>query len=455
MAFIRFVNGVVDANQKGMYATSVANIAVQLGLPGWFVDLRHAGTHDRLPALPLLRTGCTQALQWLHANYWTLQRTYLADAVADVHSLLTQYKTAMKGRLKGVTPTRPQLIDTEQALIEIVTLLTTDTYREILLPTLLEIGFLVPTATKKRPALPDMILPEALERLWSPALARFELAWPGFAEDLFLLMVDALTTVSDENGVDAEDAVAVPSESYLITLASWSKHCLTTYILAKGSGWDLPLEACLRNPTALTVPLIQRFAISVPSLAPRLDPLLAYITRSLSVPDPHRSDHPPSAQPLASNDVTETAVRDLARKADTVKRDSIPEVKRRLSTAGIPVTQASSGWSLYPVSEWRTCPIGCLPGGTLPNLELPDWFEDAEELVRRGILVLPAIVPDCADGAEPTDARTETAGLESTPMDLSPAEPPDEQVENEGEAQEIRRDAVAPLAAHAASVLLL
>jgi ribosomal biogenesis protein LAS1 len=41
--------------QKGMYVRSVANIAEQLGLPTAFVDIRHAGTHDYLPSLNVLR----------------------------------------------------------------------------------------------------------------------------------------------------------------------------------------------------------------------------------------------------------------------------------------------------------------------------------------------------------------------------------------------------------------
>ena len=56
----RFVNGFVDQAQRGMYAASAAAVAEQLGLPGWFVELRHAGTHDQLPTLQLLRSGCQQ-----------------------------------------------------------------------------------------------------------------------------------------------------------------------------------------------------------------------------------------------------------------------------------------------------------------------------------------------------------------------------------------------------------
>lgn len=31
----------------------------------------------------------------------------------------------------------------------------------------------------------------------------------------------------------------------------------------------------------------------------------------------------------------------------------------------------ANGWSLYPESEWNACPLGCLPDGSVPKLDLP------------------------------------------------------------------------------------
>lgn len=62
MSFVRFVNRLIDPAQKGAYAMSMTGIAQSLGLPGWFVDLRHAATHDQLPILSLLRNGCKQVI---------------------------------------------------------------------------------------------------------------------------------------------------------------------------------------------------------------------------------------------------------------------------------------------------------------------------------------------------------------------------------------------------------
>lgn len=57
---IRFVNGIVDPAQKRQFAVSVGSLAERLQLPLWFVELRHAGTHEYLPSLQVLRNGSRQ-----------------------------------------------------------------------------------------------------------------------------------------------------------------------------------------------------------------------------------------------------------------------------------------------------------------------------------------------------------------------------------------------------------
>src|SRR6478735_1844677 len=70
MALVRFVNGLVDQEQKGKYAKTVLTIAKSIGLPPWYVDLRHESTHERLPSLIVLREAAVQAVAWLHDHYW-------------------------------------------------------------------------------------------------------------------------------------------------------------------------------------------------------------------------------------------------------------------------------------------------------------------------------------------------------------------------------------------------
>jgi len=63
--FIRFVNGLVDPEQKSVFAGSISNIAEAIGLPSVFVEIRHAGTHDLLPSIDILRNGAAQVIKFI------------------------------------------------------------------------------------------------------------------------------------------------------------------------------------------------------------------------------------------------------------------------------------------------------------------------------------------------------------------------------------------------------
>jgi ribosomal biogenesis protein LAS1 len=71
MALIRFVNGLLDPFQQSSYAIPLHQLAKNLNLPSFFVELRHMGTHESLPSMPMLRIAATRALNWLYDNYWS------------------------------------------------------------------------------------------------------------------------------------------------------------------------------------------------------------------------------------------------------------------------------------------------------------------------------------------------------------------------------------------------
>lgn len=70
MALVRFVNSLLDPQQQGSYAMSLHRLAEITGLPSYFVELRHIGTHEYLPSLQMLRWAVGCALKWLDENYW-------------------------------------------------------------------------------------------------------------------------------------------------------------------------------------------------------------------------------------------------------------------------------------------------------------------------------------------------------------------------------------------------
>ncbi|KAG7882780.1 hypothetical protein KL938_003203 [Ogataea parapolymorpha] len=70
MSLIKFCNGLLDPIQKSTYAMSLNRLAEILQLPTYFVEIRHAGTHEMLPSLEMLRFSAQSALEWLEINYW-------------------------------------------------------------------------------------------------------------------------------------------------------------------------------------------------------------------------------------------------------------------------------------------------------------------------------------------------------------------------------------------------
>lgn len=73
----RFVNGIIDANQKGPIANSVTYVANEIGLHRMFVDIRHESTHNLLPSWEIFSVAVPNALDWLYETYWVEQEKKL------------------------------------------------------------------------------------------------------------------------------------------------------------------------------------------------------------------------------------------------------------------------------------------------------------------------------------------------------------------------------------------
>jgi len=96
MSLLRFVNGLIDSEQKGSHAMSVNVLAQRIGLPRLFVDIRHDATHNQLPSLQLLRHAAKQALSWLEQNYWRAQAAALERTPKLLNKAIRDYKRVMK-----------------------------------------------------------------------------------------------------------------------------------------------------------------------------------------------------------------------------------------------------------------------------------------------------------------------------------------------------------------------
>ncbi|CAG8571201.1 4557_t:CDS:2, partial [Diversispora eburnea] len=222
MAFIRFVNGMIDPNQ-GKYAKSVASIAHKLDMPSWFVDLRHAGTHEHLPSLQVLRKGCQQALKWLEDKYWTAEKPVILAQIDEIRSLIIDYKKYSKD------PDSNKKISTNNVLKKISNLITVEYIRDILVPVLLENGYLIPKGKKKRSSKSNITLSTKLIEIWFPMLQKFGYEWPTFYDELVQEMLEKMTSNDEEVYINFSDQLEIfqksessqpknISSSYLFTL---------------------------------------------------------------------------------------------------------------------------------------------------------------------------------------------------------------------------------------------
>jgi hypothetical protein len=149
-AMIRLVNGLVDPIQAGRYVKSVHVIARQLGLPPWFVDIRHAATHLKLPSLTALRSAAKQAVGWLHDHYWILNLNVKETEQQEkpdklnINAKLNAYKEARKTFMKAsMTPSRKPYVYAISSLVMI-----REEHIDQIVASLLGVGGLVPAGKK-------------------------------------------------------------------------------------------------------------------------------------------------------------------------------------------------------------------------------------------------------------------------------------------------------------------
>lgn len=98
LILIRFVNGLTETLQTGIYAATVHSMAKVAGLPSFLVDIRHTATHSTLPSLETILIGCKTTLKWLDDNYWMPQMLLLASSAERVKVLLQWYRVIFRDK---------------------------------------------------------------------------------------------------------------------------------------------------------------------------------------------------------------------------------------------------------------------------------------------------------------------------------------------------------------------
>lgn len=96
------------------------------------------------------------------------------------------------------------------------------------------------------------------------------------------------------------------------------------------------------------------------------------VWREGSIKDDDTRAAEPQSEDTAMTDVT-TATQD-----PEIDQPSIDNQEDIVVDAALPTPGA---WTLYETDSWRPCPLGCLPGGVLPDLSLP-WELDNPPIAR-------------------------------------------------------------------------
>ncbi|XP_024656548.2 ribosomal biogenesis protein LAS1L-like [Maylandia zebra] len=290
-ALVRFVNLITD-RQQGRKARPLRQLAGNLNIPEWVVDLRHEIMHGTLPSLKWCRKGCKVALEWLQQEFWSRQlgggpdeqlvaRQKEVDACRNARELLIsfqkdQYQAFDDGSPedKGKSLWQAPLADMSSLLGEIKQFALES--RELLIDVLLEDGFLVPTmeqlealgcATSDSASPTEPRVPQTFLRFWLPLLKMLNSS--SFIH-LFLekLFVELKLLSKEPNGHRCFYISAWISEVFLCNNNKFEYHFETRlqkkarmkdriFIDRIKLRWQQLLSACLDAPCISTPHLIQ------------------------------------------------------------------------------------------------------------------------------------------------------------------------------------------------------
>ncbi|KAI7884058.1 Las1-domain-containing protein [Lichtheimia hyalospora FSU 10163] len=390
IALIRLVNGMVDIEQQGNLVRATSVVAAQLGLPLWFVDIRHAATHEHLPGLSVLRDAAEQALQWLYDFYWALElkpeKSPMLDdtKVLSIRVALKQYKDARKAFIKDLKRGRPTSNDHEGALKRFMKAVSGPYIRDAVVPELLKPGGLVPVSKKKRPSLDYMVLSKDLLDLWTPILRELDRAYSDFGKELIDAIVKRLD-VKEEYKINNELSYLVSEplnnatdddltgNSYLLTLSCYLKHIVSNDFgnddnsepILRSIELNDVMEGCLRHPNHFTRVVLRNIShVGDDDLERELEPFLKYIDSYLA------NKHSTESTADTSQEVDmEGELNELKERVQAMQGVILDDDEDRMD-----IDEVSKGWALYDSSKWSACPLGCLPNGEVPCLDL-DVFE--------------------------------------------------------------------------------
>ncbi|ORY97370.1 Las1-like-domain-containing protein [Syncephalastrum racemosum] len=387
MTIVRFVNGYVDRHSGFRYSAPVIVLARQVGLPDWFVDLRHAATHGELPTLPCLREAAHQALVWLLEKYWEREVKVVDSEAAPsntdrtVKDLLNAYKDIRKTALKQ-QPAPRRTSELEQIMTQLGELANKTALPDII-ALLLHPGGLVPLGKSKRSKPESMTLPQSLSDLWTPLLQSLSVSTEAFSKKLISELLDVISCTSDlrknlelDGPAESEESTKQYEDSYLATAAAWLKYIVADTRndrqprLLRGITFEDIIGMCLHNPNQYTKAVLMAMKEADPLLGEQIDAFLVVLESMDAAEAKHGTagglqedwdaDMERVQKQLAE---VESAIASFP---DEHKKEEAAEDIAQMETDEMP----GSTWMRLDETNWSPCPIGMLPGGVMPKLDL-------------------------------------------------------------------------------------
>lgn len=370
LAVIRFVNGLVDPLQQGVFARPIYSLAAQIGLPAWIVELRHRSTHEDLPSLEVLREATHQSMQWLLNRYFlpTLSppsTTALESIeIPSLDPLLSEYKSLMKTCLRDASLQGRIKADVEKLLksfsawiADVSTLYAVDlsiqssgsdvSTQKLKVATqkfcerLCERNGLVPLSKSKRAPSSQPLVHPPNRDIWAPLIQQFDQQNEYFLEELLAHM---LIIVNDS-------ATAESDPTYSTTIAAWvlwvvdtlgdeslRRDCIRSLLNSAGPAGGNPITRNLVNSLALPDETLQSLVAG----------LLATIK-----PKPQASWQAESMKELEARQLQLKQALLSKTEPQTTPNSSHPPVAPSDQSNQLP-----SGWYQIPQSSWVPCPIG-------------------------------------------------------------------------------------------------
>ncbi|KAL7411004.1 Las1-like-domain-containing protein [Mrakia frigida] len=301
LSLVRFVNSLVDPLQTGQFARPIAMIAAELGIPGWLVELRHAGTHEGLPSVEVLREGAEEALNYLHLAFFlptlnpqstsSLLHPQTSDPTSSssfqghlslLPPLLKSYKLLSKSLTKDHSLPSLSLRAVKKDLsgwldtAERATGSTGDGVRAfvgVLVGGDEELGVLVPVSKKKRSIFTASSPhpPPPLLSLYSPILKSLSKAHPSLPSTLANTILSVIVSQDSE--------ITPQSDSAAETLSSWLVWVFDELLVEGGEEREELISKAIKGvwDNTRAVQLLQVVASRHPAFEARLRPVLSVV----------------------------------------------------------------------------------------------------------------------------------------------------------------------------------